>query len=250
MFFRTFFAFSIIQQILAVCPLVPLPFLNPAWTSGNSWLVEYCWSLVRWFLEHNFANMWNECNCMVVWTFFGITLLWDWNENWHFQSCGHWYIFQICWHSECSILSVSFFMFLNSSAGIASHPRALFILILPKAHLTLQSTMSGYRWVDIPSWLSGSLRPFSVFLPSLLNLFCFYEFLLFLSFILLILPWNVSLIALIFLNLSSFPFCCFPLFLCIFHLTFLFLFALLWNSAFSWIYLSLAFHFSSFLSYF
>ena len=28
--------------------------------------------------------MWNEYNCMVVWTFFGITLLWDWNENWLF----------------------------------------------------------------------------------------------------------------------------------------------------------------------
>ena len=25
-------------------PLVPLPFLNPAWTSGNSWFT-YCWSL-------------------------------------------------------------------------------------------------------------------------------------------------------------------------------------------------------------
>ena len=24
--------------------------------------------------------MWNEQNCMVVWTFFGIALLWDWNE--------------------------------------------------------------------------------------------------------------------------------------------------------------------------
>ena len=30
-------------------------------------------------------SMWNECNYMVVWTFFGIALLWDWNENWHFS---------------------------------------------------------------------------------------------------------------------------------------------------------------------
>ena len=28
------------------------------------------------------SNMWNECKYAVVWTFFGITLLWDWNENW------------------------------------------------------------------------------------------------------------------------------------------------------------------------
>jgi len=31
--------------------------------------------------EHYFANMWDECNCAVVWTFFGIAFLWDWGEN-------------------------------------------------------------------------------------------------------------------------------------------------------------------------
>ena len=34
--------------------------------------------------EYNLASMWNESSCMVVWTFFGIALLWDWNENWPF----------------------------------------------------------------------------------------------------------------------------------------------------------------------
>jgi len=34
--------------------------------------------------EHYFANMRYECNCMVVWAFFGIGFLWDWNENWLF----------------------------------------------------------------------------------------------------------------------------------------------------------------------
>ena len=28
--------------------------------------------------EHYFASMWNECSCAIVWTFFGIALLWDW----------------------------------------------------------------------------------------------------------------------------------------------------------------------------
>ena len=28
--------------------------------------------------------MWNECNCVVVWTFFSIALLRDWNESWAF----------------------------------------------------------------------------------------------------------------------------------------------------------------------
>ena len=30
--------------------------------------------------ENYFANMWDECNCVVVWTFFGIAFVWDWNE--------------------------------------------------------------------------------------------------------------------------------------------------------------------------
>ena len=30
--------------------------------------------------EHYFASLWDECNCMVVWTFFGIVFLWS--ENW------------------------------------------------------------------------------------------------------------------------------------------------------------------------
>ena len=28
--------------------------------------------------------MWHECNGVVVWAFFGIVFLWDWNENWPF----------------------------------------------------------------------------------------------------------------------------------------------------------------------
>ena len=34
--------------------------------------------------EHNLASMWNEFNCTVIWTSFGIALLWDWKENWSF----------------------------------------------------------------------------------------------------------------------------------------------------------------------
>ena len=32
--------------------------------------------------EHYFASVWDECNYVVVWAFFGIAFLWDWNENW------------------------------------------------------------------------------------------------------------------------------------------------------------------------
>ena len=35
-------------------------------------------------IEHYFASVWDEYNCAVVWTLFGIAFLWDWNENWPF----------------------------------------------------------------------------------------------------------------------------------------------------------------------
>ena len=34
--------------------------------------------------EHYFTSVWDECNYAVVWAFFGIVFLWDWNENWPF----------------------------------------------------------------------------------------------------------------------------------------------------------------------
>ena len=34
--------------------------------------------------EHYLARVWDECNCAVVWAFFGIVFLWDWNKNWSF----------------------------------------------------------------------------------------------------------------------------------------------------------------------
>ena len=43
--------------------------------------------------EHFFSSVWEECNCVVVWAFFGIAFLWDWNENrsfpilWPLLSC-------------------------------------------------------------------------------------------------------------------------------------------------------------------
>ena len=43
-FFWNSLAFSIIQWMLAIWSLVPLPFPNPAWISGISWL-KLCWSL-------------------------------------------------------------------------------------------------------------------------------------------------------------------------------------------------------------
>ena len=77
-----------------------------------------------------------------------------------FQACGHCWVFQICWHTECSTSTASSFRIWNSSTGISSLPLALSIVMLPKAHLTSHSRMSGSRWLITPSWLSGSWRSF------------------------------------------------------------------------------------------
>ena len=72
--------------------------------------------------EHYFANVWDECHCVIAWTFFSISCLWDWNETDLFQSYSHCWVFQICWHIECSTLIASSFRIWNSSAGFLSPP--------------------------------------------------------------------------------------------------------------------------------
>ena len=153
MFFWNSLSFAMIQWMLAVWSLVPLPFLYPAWTSGSSQFT-YCWSLawrilshylvspchslelriqmgisflfsfafhfssffsdpadvgnlisgfsafsktnlnIRKFtvhvllkpslknFKHYFTSVWKVCDCAVVWAFFGIAFILDWNENW------------------------------------------------------------------------------------------------------------------------------------------------------------------------
>jgi len=164
-----------------------------------------------------------------------------------FQSCGHCWVFQICWHIECSTLTASSFRIWNSSAGISSLPLALFTVMLPKAHLIPHSRISGSRWVTTPSWLPRSSRPF-LYSSSVYSCHLFLissasvRSLLFLSFMVPILIWNFPLISPIFLKRSL----VFPILLfssislhCSFKKAFSSLLAFLWNSACSWVYLSL-----------
>ena len=61
--------------------------------------------------KRHFTSVWDDCNCVVVWAFLGIAFLWDWNKTDLFQSCGHCWVFQICWHIECSTFTASNFFF-------------------------------------------------------------------------------------------------------------------------------------------
>ena len=122
------------------------------------------------------------------------------------ESCGHCWVFRMCWHIECSTLTASSFRIWNSSAGFLLLPLGLSVVMLPKAHLTSHSRMSGSRWVTIPTWLSGSLRPFLYISVYYCHLFLIsfdsVRSLPFLSFIVPIFTWNVPLLSLILLKRS------------------------------------------------
>ena len=161
--------------------------------------------------------MGDKCNCLVFQAFFNTTLPGNWDEDWPFQSCGHCWVFQICWHIECNALISSSFRVWNSSAGIPSPPLALLTGMLPNAPLTSHSRMSGSEWDTTAPWLSIikiffvlvllcvlAISSWSLILglyhlcfllcPSLDEMFLWYfQF-----------PWR---------DLSSYPFCCFPCFL-------------------------------------
>ena len=134
-----------IQWMLTIWSLVSQPFLNPAWTSGSSWFM-YHWSLAWRILSNTLlacemSAIVQQFEYSLALPFFGIGMKTD-----LFQSCGHCWVFQICWHTECNTLTLSF-RILNSSVGIPSPPLVLFIVLLPKAHLTSHSKMSGPKWV-------------------------------------------------------------------------------------------------------
>ena len=240
MFFWNFLAFSRIQQMLAIWSLVPLPFLNPAWTSGSSQFT-YCWSLT-WRILNMTARACEMSATMQQFEHslelptFGIGM-----KTALFQSCGHCWVFHICWHIESSTVTASSFRVWKSSAGIPSPPLALLLVRLPKAHLISHFRMSGSRWVIIPLWLSGSWRSFlyssSVYCHLFLISSASVRSLPFLSFIEPIFAWNVPLVSLIFLRRSLvFPILLFPSISLHWSLSKAFLFLLLFGTAFRWVY--------------
>ena len=116
--------------------------------------------------DHYFTSVWDECNCAIVWTFFVIAFLWDWNENWPLRVLWPLLSFPNVLAYWVQHFHSIIFRIWNSSTGIPSHPLALFVVMLPKAHLTSHSRMSGSRWVITPSWLSGPWRSF-LFISSM-----------------------------------------------------------------------------------
>ena len=71
MFFWNSLAFSVIQQMLAIWSLVPLPFQiqleHLGVLSSRTGLENF---------EYYFSSVWDESDCVVVWAFFGIAFFW------------------------------------------------------------------------------------------------------------------------------------------------------------------------------
>ena len=119
--------------------------------------------------------------------------------------------------------------------------------MLPKVHFTSHSRMSDSRWVTTSLWLTGSLRAFFLYSSSVYSCHLFLissvyvRSLPFLSFIVPIFAWNFPLVTPVFLKRSLvFPVTFFSSISLHWSLkkAYWSLLTILWNSAFSWIYLS------------
>ena len=129
--FWNYLAFSMIQRMLAIWFLAPLAFLNPAWISGSAGFM-YCWSLAWRILSITLlaCEIVQLCGSLsILWhlLFFGIGMKTD-----LFQSYVQGWVFQICWHIQCSTFTASSFRIWNSSVGIPSPSLALSALMLLK----------------------------------------------------------------------------------------------------------------------
>ena len=208
-----------------------IPVCN-SWTTKNSELYYLAaaaaaceMSAIVWYLEHSLAL-----------PFFGIGMKTD-----LFQSCGFCWVSQICWHIECSTFTASSFRIWSRSTGIPSPPLALFVVMLPKAHLTSHSRMSGSRWVITSLllselWRSFFVQFFCVLLPPLLNIFCFCQVytisVLYWAFLCMKCSFGISSF-LVEISSLSHSIIFFYFFVLLIYADLLSLLSILWNSTFS-----------------
>ena len=84
-----------------------------------------------------------------------LSILWDWNENWHFPILWPLLSFPnllIYWVQHFHSIT---FRIWNSSTGLSSPPLALFVVMLPKAHLTSHSKIRKLWYIYTMEYYSA-----------------------------------------------------------------------------------------------
>ena len=183
-----------------------------------------------------------------------VQLYGNWNILWHRHSLGlEWKLTfsspvttaefsKVAGMLSAALSTESPFKILNNLAGIPSPPLSLFVVMFPKAHLTSHSRMFDSRWVEHTIMVILVIETFSVqfciFLPPLLLLQGPYISILYCAHLCVECSLGISsfleeISSLFHLLLSSVSLHC------SLKKAFWFLLSILWNSAFSWVNLSL-----------
>ena len=146
-----------IQQMLAMWSLVPLTLLNPAWTSGISQFTYY-WRFTWRILSISLVS----CEMSAIVQKFEHSLGLEW--NWPFPVLWPQLSFPNLLAYWMQHFNSIIFRTWNSSTGIPSPPLALFVVLLPKAHLTSHFRMSSSRWVITPThkWIRQEFSTFTL----------------------------------------------------------------------------------------
>ena len=97
--------------------------------------------------ERYFTSMWDECNCVVVWAFFGIAFLRDWNENWPFPVLWPMLGFPILLAYQVQHFHSIIFQDLKQLNWNSITSTSLFVVMLSKAHLT---SWAGSQYIVLP----------------------------------------------------------------------------------------------------
>ena len=147
--------------MLAIWSLIPLPFLNPAYTSESSRFTYY-WSLA-WRILRIILLVCEMSE--IVWyfqDFLALPFFDIGNESSPFPVLQQLLSFPNLLACSVQHLNcITFFFFLISKAQLEFHHlQELFIVMFLNAHLISHSRLSGSRWLPTPSCLFGSLDNF------------------------------------------------------------------------------------------